>query len=308
MENANPSSSLGSHSQQPPATTHTELTVRVNKLLKMRQTINFLLFKTINELTNQSSDYETFCSRERIKELELRMKQRNDFEEELFKDIFSTKEELAYHKELLGEPHPPFSTLEPKIRRGNPWSLKIPCVIRTIYTGHAYIDLHSPVNIMSRAYFNKIKEKSFQARRNPYQPYKFCNFIWRAKNVHIFVGCFIYVVGFIILEDLGNIIDGRLSEVVLGKPFIQASKLAYDESLGLVRFSHKDDEVVFRMPQRTKELDLVSPLEKDKFEVFFVESLKVRKKGFKHVLEKRKGYFKAFINLVRTYKRDKEII
>ncbi|GJY57713.1 protein kinase-like domain, concanavalin A-like lectin/glucanase domain protein [Tanacetum coccineum] len=149
------------------------------------------------------------------------------------------------------------------------------CVIGTVYTGHAYIDLQSLVNIMSRAYYNKIREKSFQSRRNPYQPYKFCNFVGRAKNVHIFVGCFIYVMNFIILEDLGNIIDSSLSEVVLGKPFMQTSKLTYDESLRIIKFAHKDDEVVFRMPQRTKELDLVSPLEKDKFEAFFVKNLKV---------------------------------
>ncbi|GKC48262.1 hypothetical protein Tco_1065984 [Tanacetum coccineum] len=117
--------------------------------------------------------------------------------------MFPTEEELSYHKELLGEPCPPFSTLEPKIRRGDPWSLKIPCVIDTVYTGHAYIDLQSPVNII--------------------------------------------------------VIDGRLSEVVLGKPFMQTSKLTYDE-------------VVFRMPQRTKELDLVSPLEK----VIFDEKLHMK--------------------------------
>nr|GEV01454.1 hypothetical protein [Tanacetum cinerariifolium] len=85
-------------SQQPPATTHTELTARVNKLLKMRHAIDSLLSKTINELTNQSFDAETFCPRERNKELELRTQQRNNFEEEFFKDMFLTKEELAYHK------------------------------------------------------------------------------------------------------------------------------------------------------------------------------------------------------------------
>ncbi|GKB40633.1 hypothetical protein Tco_0885575 [Tanacetum coccineum] len=182
----------------------------------MRQTIDSLLSKTINELTNQSFDSETFSPRQRIKELKLRTQQRNNFEEELFKDTFPTKEELAYYKELL--------------------------------------------------------------------------------------------VNFMILEDLGSVIDGRLSEVVLGKPFVQASKLTYDESLGLIRFANRNDEVMFRMPQRTKELDLVSPLEKDKFEAFFVESLKARKKGFKHVIENRKGYYKACINLGRTYKRDRETI
>ncbi|GJR05889.1 hypothetical protein Tco_0528873 [Tanacetum coccineum] len=145
----------------------------------------------MNELTNQSFDSEIFCPEERIKELELRMQRRNNFVEELFKDRFPTEKELAYHKELLGEPQPPFSTLEPKIKRGDPWSLKIPCIIGTVYMGHAYIDLQSPVNIMSRDYYNKIREKSLQARRNPYQPYKFCNFVGRAKNMHIFIGCFV---------------------------------------------------------------------------------------------------------------------
>ncbi|GKC93265.1 hypothetical protein Tco_1158707 [Tanacetum coccineum] len=53
--------------------------------------------------------------------------------------------------------------------------------------------------------------------------------------MHIFVGCFVYVVEFMILEDLGSIIDYGLSEVVLGKPFAQTSKLIYDEFLRLIR-------------------------------------------------------------------------
>ncbi|GKD56003.1 hypothetical protein Tco_1289390, partial [Tanacetum coccineum] len=190
MENANPSSTLGSSSQEPSVTSHAKFTARINKLLQMRQTIDSLLFKTMNELTNKYTDSKIFCPEGRIKELELRTQRRNNFKEELVKDRFPTNKELAYHKELLGEPQPPLSTLDPKIKRGDPWSLKIPCVIGTVYIGHAYIDLQSPVNIMSRAYYNKIREKSFQACRNPYQPYKFCNFVGRAKNVHIFIGCF----------------------------------------------------------------------------------------------------------------------
>ncbi|GJS28006.1 hypothetical protein Tco_0488626 [Tanacetum coccineum] len=64
-----------------------------------------------------------------------------------------------------------------------------------------------------------------------------------------------------ILEDLGSIIDSGLSEVVLGQPFAHTSKLPYDESLGLIRFAQRDDDVVFRMPQRKKKLDLISSLE-----------------------------------------------
>ncbi|GJR12943.1 hypothetical protein Tco_0795595 [Tanacetum coccineum] len=266
MENANPSSTLGSSSQEPSVTTHAKFTARINKLLQMRQTIDSLLFKTMNELTNQSSDSEIFCPKERIKELELRMQGRNNFEEELFKDRFPTEKELAYHKELLGEPQPPFSTLEPKIKRGDPWSLKIPCVIGTVYTGHAYINLQSPVNIMSRAYYNKIREKPFQARRNLHQPYKLCNFVERAKNVHIFIRFFVYVVDFIILEDLGSIIDSGLSKVVLGQPFAHTSKLTYDESLGLIRFSQASPGMGRKDKASLGKGDEVQPMEEQKFQ------------------------------------------
>ncbi|GJU13313.1 ribonuclease H-like domain-containing protein [Tanacetum coccineum] len=86
MENTNPSSTLGSLSQELSVTTHAKFMPRINKILKMRQTIDSLLFKTINELTNQSSDSKTFCPGQRIKELELRTQRRKNFEEELFKD------------------------------------------------------------------------------------------------------------------------------------------------------------------------------------------------------------------------------
>ncbi|GJU52327.1 hypothetical protein Tco_1226041 [Tanacetum coccineum] len=86
MKNVNPSSTLGSHPQEPIDTTHAKFTARINKLLTMRQTIDSLLFKTINEMTNQSFDSEIFYLEERIKELELRTQRRNHFEEELFRN------------------------------------------------------------------------------------------------------------------------------------------------------------------------------------------------------------------------------
>ncbi|GKB13129.1 hypothetical protein Tco_0847052 [Tanacetum coccineum] len=74
MENANPSSTLESAPQESLDTAHAMFTTRINKLLTMRQTIDSLLFKTINEMTNQSSDSEIFCPKERINELKLRMR------------------------------------------------------------------------------------------------------------------------------------------------------------------------------------------------------------------------------------------
>ncbi|GKB92412.1 hypothetical protein Tco_0964684, partial [Tanacetum coccineum] len=51
MENANPSSTLESAPQESLDTTQAKFTARINKLLTMRQTIDSLLFKTINEMT-----------------------------------------------------------------------------------------------------------------------------------------------------------------------------------------------------------------------------------------------------------------
>ncbi|GKD13785.1 hypothetical protein Tco_1198192 [Tanacetum coccineum] len=93
MENVNPSS----FPEEPLDSTHAKFTARINKLLTIRQTIDSLLFKTINEMTNQSSDSEIFYLEERIKfaqkddEVVFRMPQRTkelDFASSLEKDKF----------------------------------------------------------------------------------------------------------------------------------------------------------------------------------------------------------------------------
>ncbi|GJZ48440.1 hypothetical protein Tco_0602272 [Tanacetum coccineum] len=61
------------------------------------------------------------------------------------------------------------------------------------------------------------------------------NFTRRIKGMYIFIGNFIYVVDFMIVEDISSIIDPRLSQVVLGKPFVEISNMTHDLSLGEVR-------------------------------------------------------------------------
>ncbi|GJY97543.1 hypothetical protein Tco_0514453 [Tanacetum coccineum] len=142
--------------------------------------------------------------KEKIKELELRIKRNNDLDDVMLKDQFSTTEELAYHMEILDEPTTPLLDKKPKIKRGDPQNLKIPCVIGTVYTGHAYIDLESPANIISRAYYNKIQAKGL-------------------------------LLDFMALENLSFVIEDRLSEVVFGKPFLMTSKLEYNLTNGRIR-------------------------------------------------------------------------
>ncbi|GJV70365.1 hypothetical protein Tco_1490360 [Tanacetum coccineum] len=59
------------------------------------------------------------------------------------------------------------------------------------------------------------------------------NFTRRIKGMHIFVGNFTYVSDFMIVEDISSIIDPRLSQVVLGRPFIDVSNMSHDLSSGV---------------------------------------------------------------------------
>ncbi|GJU83505.1 hypothetical protein Tco_1285870 [Tanacetum coccineum] len=61
------------------------------------------------------------------------------------------------------------------------------------------------------------------------------NFMGRIKGMHVFIGNFTYVLGFMIVEDISSIIDPRLSQIVLGKPFVEISNMTHDPPEGLVR-------------------------------------------------------------------------
>ncbi|GJT91515.1 hypothetical protein Tco_1080360 [Tanacetum coccineum] len=63
------------------------------------------------------------------------------------------------------------------------------------------------------------------------------NFTGRIKGMHVFIGNFTYVVDFMIVEDISSIIDPRLSQVVLGRPFIEISNMTHDLLEGVVKGS-----------------------------------------------------------------------
>ncbi|GJZ62282.1 hypothetical protein Tco_0618419 [Tanacetum coccineum] len=65
------------------------------------------------------------------------------------------------------------------------------------------------------------------------------NFTGRIKGMHVFVGNFTYVIDFMIVEDISSIIDPRLSQVVLGKPFVEISNMTHDPPEGVVMFDKK---------------------------------------------------------------------
>nr|GEU76712.1 MAK10-like protein [Tanacetum cinerariifolium] len=64
-----------------------------------------------------------------------------------------------------------------------------------------------------------ITKRKLDPRENSYRGVR--NFTGRIKGMYVFVENFTYIVDFMIVEDISSIIDPRLSQVVLWKPFIE---------------------------------------------------------------------------------------
>ncbi|GJT86331.1 protein kinase-like domain, concanavalin A-like lectin/glucanase domain protein [Tanacetum coccineum] len=161
-------------------------------------------------------------------------------------DTFPTIEELEYHEWLLKYPKP--SWVKARIRAGSLNNIKISCMISHFFKKHAYIDLESPNNIMSKRQYNQIMTYGLRSRQKPSNPDKISNFVGRVRNLKNFIGSFAYECDFMILEDTTSIIDRCLGEMVFGRPFIDETDLIYNKEEGTVMFKHDNEKIKFKMP------------------------------------------------------------
>ncbi|GKB47718.1 hypothetical protein Tco_0898471 [Tanacetum coccineum] len=72
-------------------------------------------------------------------------------------DTFPTMKELRYHEWLLKNPRPPW--VKAKVRTGNLNNVKFSCMIGHFDKKQAYLDMESPINVMSRLHYNWIMSK-----------------------------------------------------------------------------------------------------------------------------------------------------
>ncbi|GKB17140.1 hypothetical protein Tco_0851063 [Tanacetum coccineum] len=163
-------------------------------------------------------------------------------------DTFLTRSKLAYHKYLMSGPIPFLFLRNPIITEGCPSNLKIPCNIGHVHVEKAYIDLNSPLNVMTQMLYNWIMRRKLDPRENINRGV--INFTQRIKGMHVFVGNFTYVIDFMIVDDISSIIDPRLSQIVLGKPFVEISNMTHDPPEGVVKFTNGTDEIAHKMPHK----------------------------------------------------------
>nr|GEV91829.1 hypothetical protein [Tanacetum cinerariifolium] len=84
---------------------------------------------------------------------------------------------------------------------------------------------------------------------------------------------------FMIVEDIISIIDPRLSQVVLEKPFIDISNMTHDPTEGVARFINGTNEIAYKMPHKIEQYNSLSDLEKEHTKSVYLRNAKDKRKG-----------------------------
>ncbi|GKD02067.1 hypothetical protein Tco_1172341, partial [Tanacetum coccineum] len=106
---------------------------------------------------------------------------------------------------------------------------------------------------------------------------------------------------FMIIEDISSIIDPRLSQVVLGKPFVEISNVTHDPPKGVVRFTNRNNEVAYKMPHKIEQYDSLPNIEKEHTKSVYLRNEEDKRRGVEYVMSKILGFYKECLELGPEY-------
>jgi hypothetical protein len=186
-----------------------------------------------------------------------------------------------------------------RIESDGSFNMQFPCKIG-FRSFNAYLNSSLSINIISRSEYNKIMVDELE--------YKGENIIARTIPLHVFVGSLVYLVEFMVMENLGKFIDDKLTQVVFGKPFKRLTNL--DEKLieGLITFSEGDEDFIYQMPRAHPRFKDFSMEKCSRYPPLEMLSKNDERKGLKYPHEKNKKYYRGCLELSDDYKRDEATI
>ncbi|GJZ65147.1 zinc finger, CCHC-type containing protein [Tanacetum coccineum] len=114
-------------------------------------------------------------------------------------------------------------------------------------------------------------------------------------------GNFTYIVDFMLIEDISSIIDPRLSQVVLGKPFVEISNMTHDPPKGAVRFTDGNDEVSYKMPYKIEQYNSLSNIKNEHTKSVYLMNEEDKRRGVDNVMNKILGFYKECLELGPEY-------
>ncbi|GKE00749.1 hypothetical protein Tco_1388732 [Tanacetum coccineum] len=112
---------------------------------------------------------------------------------------------------------------------------------------------------------------------------------------------FTYVIDFMIVEDISSIIDSRLSQVVLWRPFVKISNMTHNPPEGVVRFTNENDKVAYKMPHKIEQYNSLSNLEKEHTKLVYFRNEDDKIRGVEYVMSKILGFYKECLELGSEY-------
>ncbi|GJW55089.1 hypothetical protein Tco_0099174 [Tanacetum coccineum] len=71
----------------------------------------------------------------------------------------------------------------------------------------------------------------------------------------------------------------RLSQVVLGKPFVEMSNMTHDPSEGVVRITNETNEIAYKMPHKIEQYNSLSDLEKEHTKSVYLRNEDDKRRG-----------------------------
>ena len=162
------------------------------------------------------------------------------------------------------------------------------------------VAIHAHQNIISRSNFNKIMVNKLEYRGD--------NIVARVEPLHVFVGSFVYLVDFMVMENLGEFIDNELTQVIFGEPFKRLTNLDKKLVDGLITFSDGEEDYVYQMPRSHPRFKNFSIESCNRLVPINLLSENDKRKGLKYPHEKNKRYYNGCLELNDEYKKDEATI
>nr|GEU40603.1 MAK10-like protein [Tanacetum cinerariifolium] len=97
-----------------------------------------------------------------------------------------------------------------------------------------------------------------------------------------------------------HIHDPKMSQVVLGKPFVKISNVSYDLYLRVVKFTDVTNEISYKMPHKIEQYNSLSDLEKEHTKSVYLRN-EEDKRRVEYVMNKILGFYKECLELGPKY-------
>nr|GEW63401.1 hypothetical protein [Tanacetum cinerariifolium] len=95
--------------------------------------------------------------------------------------------------------------------------------------------------------------------------------------------------------------DPKLSQVVLGKPFVEVSNMTHDLSEGVVKFTDGTNEISYKMPHKIEQYNSLSDLKKEHTKSVYFRNEEDKRRGVEYVMNKILGFYKECLELGLEY-------